>query len=97
MIIFPIVIIVSITMYIYYKVAILRNNDELEQVYINSKSRIFLGIFISFFGINQYLYYQTMVALSIAIIFLFLGLLQIYSGYKRARHYGNERKKRIEP
>ncbi|WP_138415329.1 YtpI family protein [Aquibacillus sediminis] len=87
MIIFPIVIIVSLMLYIYYKVTILRSKDQLTQVYTNSKARIFLGIFIAFFGINQYMYYQTNIALYVTLIFLLLGIIQIYSGIKRASHY----------
>lgn len=90
MVIFPIVIVVSIVLYIYYKVAILRTKDELSQHYLNSKSRICLGTFILLFGINQYLYYQTRIALFIAAIFAFLGILQLVYGFKTAKHYRKE-------
>lgn len=90
MFIFPLAIILSIVMYIYYKVAILRSKDELTQVYINAKARICLGSFILFFGINQYIFYQTKVALFIAAVFLSLGVLQALRGYKEAIHYRKE-------
>ncbi|MBM7572875.1 YtpI family protein [Aquibacillus albus] len=94
MLIFPIVIVISIIMYIYYKVAILKQSDELMQVYMNAKARVFLGIFISFFGINQYLFYETKLSLYITIIFLILGCLQLFAGVKRTKHYANEIEKR---
>lgn len=92
MIALPIVIVLSLIMYVYYKVAIVRSHDILEQLYLNSKGRIFLGTFIFFFGINQYLYYETRTALYIAIIFLILGGAQAVYGFKSARHYRKELK-----
>lgn len=90
MVIFPIIILFSLVLYVYYKVAIIRSADILEQLYLNSKGKIFLGSFILFFGVNQYLYYQTKVALYIAIIFILMGGAQIIYGIKNARHYRSE-------
>lgn len=77
-------------MYIYYKVAILKTKDTLVQKYQNAKARIFLGIFLISFAINQYLAAQMKVILIISIIFIFLGVLQLIDGYKQAKHYRNE-------
>ncbi|SDN05243.1 YtpI family protein [Sediminibacillus halophilus] len=93
MIIFPIVIMVSLILYVYYKVAILRSNDTLNQLYMNAKGKICLGLFVVFFGVNQYLYYQTQLALYIGIVFFLMGALQLVDGYKRARHYRKEQKR----
>lgn len=93
MIIFPIAIVISVVLYIYYKVSILRTKDELTQVYFNSKSKICLGSFISFFGINQYIFYQTKLALFIGLIFVILGIMQIIRGFKEAKHYRKEWRK----
>jgi len=90
MVIFPIIIVISIFLYVYYKVTILRTKDSLTQHYINAKSRICLGTFILFFGINQYLHYQTKTALFVAIPFAILGILQLNRGIKEARHYRKE-------
>lgn len=91
MVIFPIIIVVSIVLWIYYKVSILKNKgDGLTQAYFNAKSRICLGSFVFFFGINQYLFYLTRISLFIGIIFVLLGGLQIYVGFKEAKHYRNE-------
>ena len=80
MIIFPIVIVLSVVMYIYYKVAILKTKDGLTQKYFNAKSRICLGLFILAFGINQYVFYQTKISLFIGIIFIVLGIMQSVRG-----------------
>jgi len=90
MFIFALIIIISIVMFIYYKVMILRTSDRLSQVYNNSKAKFFLGTFLISFGINQYLSYQVTWVLIISLIFIFLGSLQAYHGFKAARHYKKE-------
>ncbi|UOQ86281.1 YtpI family protein [Gracilibacillus salinarum] len=94
MVVFPIIIIVSFFMYFYYKIMILRDRDPLQQEIKNAKARIALGVCISFFGINQYLFYQTRLALFITIVFLFFGVLQGTGGVKRWIHYKGEFEKR---
>ncbi|MGP4075712.1 YtpI family protein [Halobacillus sp. K22] len=90
MIIFPVLILVSLVLYIYYKVMIVRTKDPLTQDYLNSKSKMFLGSFIFFFGINQYMFYETRLSLFIGILFLALGLFQTKEGWKATKHYRNE-------
>ncbi|GAB2569797.1 YtpI family protein [Gracilibacillus alcaliphilus] len=94
MIAFPIVIILSILLYIYYKFSNLRQPDPLIQEISNAKARIALGIFMIAFGINQYIFYQTQLALFVTIAFLAIGILQGYGGVKRYLHYKGELHKR---
>ncbi|WP_284139828.1 MULTISPECIES: YtpI family protein [unclassified Virgibacillus] len=89
-IIFPIIIVISLVLYVYYKVAILKTKDGLNQAYFNAKSRICLGSFIFFFGINQYIFYGTKFSLFIGIVFLILGGLQLYTGWQETKHYRKE-------
>ncbi|MEC5421944.1 YtpI family protein [Virgibacillus sp. C22-A2] len=96
MFIFSIIIAISIVLYVYYKVAIIKSEDKLTQAYFNAKSRICLGSFVFFFGANQYLLYQTQISLFIGIIFLLLGGIQIYRGLKEVKHYRKEWK-RLNP
>ncbi|WP_269411997.1 YtpI family protein [Lentibacillus daqui] len=93
MVILPIIVAIALVLYIYYKVAVIRNKDKLTQAYFNAKSRICLGIFVLVFGINQYLYYQTKLSLFIGIIFLILGGMQLNLGIKESKHYRNEWKR----
>ncbi|PAV30387.1 hypothetical protein CIL05_07910 [Virgibacillus profundi] len=93
MVIFPIIIVLSIALYVYYKVAILKSNEELTQLYFNARSRICLGSFILFFGINQYVFYQTTISLFIGIVFVILGGLQLNRGFKEVKHYRSEWKR----
>ncbi|MFC4388229.1 YtpI family protein [Gracilibacillus marinus] len=92
--IFPIIIIASIIMYVYFKVMIIRSNDPLIQEITNAKARMSLGIFMIAFGVNQYVYYQTQIALFVTIAFLLIGFIQLIAGWKRYKHYTNEQKKR---
>lgn len=90
MIIFPIGIVVSLVLYVYYKVAIVKSKDVLTQKYFNGRSRICLGAFILLFGINQYLFYETVLSIVIGVIFVFLGSLHFIRGYNEQKHYRNE-------
>lgn len=90
MFIFAIFITISVVMYLYYKVAILKTKEILTQKYYNAMARIFLGTFLISFAINQYIAYQIKVVLVISIIFLFLGIMQLVDGFKQAKHYRSE-------
>ncbi|WP_028783446.1 YtpI family protein [Thalassobacillus devorans] len=89
MLIFSTLILVSLILYIYYKVNITRTRDRLTQLYFNGKARICLGSFVFFFGINQYLFYETKLSLYIGLVFLVLGGMQMYFGFKSSRYYKN--------
>lgn len=90
MIILTFVMIVSIALYVYYKVAILKSKDILTQKYFNGKSRVCLGIFVLAFAINQYIAYNTTLSLIVGILFTILAAMQIYRGVGEARHYRKE-------
>ncbi|GGB27553.1 hypothetical protein F3157_01245 [Virgibacillus dakarensis] len=90
MVIFPIIIVLSFVLFVYYWVAISRSKDKLTQHYFHAKSRICLGIFVLVFGINQYLYYETRLSLFIGIVFVILGGMQLIRGIKETKHYRNE-------
>ncbi|WP_029191201.1 YtpI family protein [Ornithinibacillus scapharcae] len=96
MIIFPMVIVLSIVLYLYYKVAILKTKDGLTQRYFNAKSKICLGLFVVAFSINQYVFYQTQISLFIGLVLISLGFLQLIRGLKETKHYRNEWK-RLNP
>lgn len=89
-------VVVAAVLFVYYKVAILKTKDSLTQRYFNAKSRICLGAFVFFFGINQYVAISIKVILAISIIFVILGAYQMYDGIKETRHYRKEWK-RLHP
>lgn len=90
MVIFPILIVLSAVLYIYYKVAIIREKDPLTQRYFNGKAKICLGICLSTFAISQYLNYLTQISLFIGIIWLVFGIFQLVRGIGETRHYRSE-------
>ncbi|WP_181349840.1 YtpI family protein [Thalassobacillus sp. CUG 92003] len=90
MFIFSALILISLVMYVYYKVTIIKTKDPLMQEYQNSKARICLGSFILFFAINQYLAYETQLSLFIGIAFILIGVFQIRFGTKSLQHYKRE-------
>src|SRR5699024_10891368 len=90
MVIIAILIVLSIVMYVYYKVTILKTKDSLSLKYINAKTKMCLGSFLIVFAINQYIAYQVKFVLIISLIFFVLGIMQIVDGIKRAKHYKGE-------
>lgn len=90
MFILPVITIVSLVFYIYYKVAILRTMDVLLQYYFNGRARMALGTFVLTAGINLYLFYQSKLALIVSLLFLILGTMQAIHGFKESRHYQKE-------
>lgn len=54
--IFVILIIVSFSFYIFYKVKFFRSKQPAERQWISAKSRIALGSFVAIFGLNQLFY-----------------------------------------
>ncbi|UJL45054.1 YtpI family protein [Virgibacillus sp. NKC19-16] len=93
MFIFPIIIVLSAVLYVYYKVAIVKSEDRLTQAYFNGKSRLCLGSLVFFFGINQYIFYQTRISLFIGIVFVLLGAFLLYDAFKEVKHYRKEWKR----
>jgi len=93
MFIFAVFILLSAVLYLYYKVQILRTRDALSQVYFNSKARLCLGSLVFFFGVNQYVFYQTRMSLFIGILFLIIGGALAVRGFKETKHYKNEWKR----
>lgn len=96
MFIFPLTIVLSLTIYLYFKVQILRTKDPLHQEYTNAKARMALGLFITAFGANQYVFYQTRLSLFIGIVFIVLGIVQITHGFRKTKFYGKQVKERLE-
>ncbi|HIS29831.1 MAG TPA: YtpI family protein [Candidatus Avamphibacillus intestinigallinarum] len=93
MFIFSVIMIVTLVLYVYYKVQIIKEKERLLQVYINAKSRICLGTFVLLFGLNQYILYQSKLSLYIMLVFILLGGAQAVRGFKEAKHYRKEWKR----
>lgn len=90
MFILPVIVVVSVIFYIYYKVEILKTKEEVLQFYYNARSRMALGTFVLTVGITLYIFYQSTLSLVIAIIFGILGVMQVVRGFNESRHYQKE-------
>ncbi|MEH6949464.1 YtpI family protein [Bacillus sp. JJ634] len=85
--IFVVFIIVSLALYVFFKVKSLRTRLPMEKKWISSKSSMALGSFITFFGINQLFLFQSMVTYIVAGIFIVIGSINLIGGYKMYKFY----------
>ncbi|MDQ0351249.1 hypothetical protein J2R98_001052 [Alkalibacillus filiformis] len=84
------IFVISIVLYLYFKVRILNYKNPLYMHYTNGKARIALGVFMATFGMNQYVAFPTQIVLYLTIIFLAVGIAQIVFGFKIFKHYRQE-------
>jgi hypothetical protein len=82
-----ILIISSLSFYVYYKARYFRSKNDLEKKWISSKSSIALGLFVALFGLNQFFLYHTTVTYIVGGLFILIGSLSAWSGYRAYRHY----------
>lgn len=87
MIIFPILIVVSLFLFVYFKVIQTRVKGPGERALYNAKSNLALGVFILAFGINSYITLQTTVAAVVALLFTAMGIVNLYFGFQRYKFY----------
>lgn len=74
--------VLAITMYLYYKTKFFRTKDQQERVWLTCKSNIALGLFVFFFGINQLVVWDTTITKIIGILFLIVGALSVFQGFR---------------
>jgi YtpI-like protein len=87
MLILVVFIILSLTLYLFYKVRYVRTRLPMEKRWLSAKCNIALGMFVAFFGANIFFVHLTAVGITIAVIFLIIGLGSAFAGYKAYRHY----------
>lgn len=85
--VFVILIISSLTFYIFYKVKYVRSKKPIEKKWLSSKSSIALGAFVALFGINRLFLTLSPLAIAISIIFIIIGMISIVSGFKAYKYY----------
>lgn len=59
----------------------------MERKMLNGKSRMALGIFVALFGINQLFLYHTTVTYIVAAVFIVMGCLSAWAGFKHYRYH----------
>jgi hypothetical protein len=85
--IFIILIIFSLSFYVYFKVKYFRVKDAMHRKWLSAKSSIALGIFIVSFAINQMIAEPTKIAIIVGVIFLLLGSGSIWAGIRAYKYY----------
>jgi nitric oxide reductase large subunit len=94
--VFVILIVVSFSMYVFYKIKYVRSSRPVERKWLSAKSSIALGLFVAFFGINQLFLFQSTVTYIVAGVFILLGGLSAFAGIKAYNHYLPFAKKEAE-
>ncbi len=85
--VFIIIIVLSISLYIFYKVKEFRVKAPYEKRWTKSKANIALGVFIGVFGLNRLFINESTYDLVIGSVFLVLGLINVYMGYKAYKYF----------
>ncbi|WP_147532612.1 YtpI family protein [Bacillus marasmi] len=80
-------IMICLAFYLYYKTKYFRSNRPAEKQWLGAKSSIMLGLFVGLFGINQLFLFDTTVTYIVAAIFIVLGFLSAFNGFKAYRFY----------
>lgn len=85
--VFVVMIFFSLMLYIYYKVRYIRSSNQTEKRWLTAKSSIALGSFVSLFGLNRLFLTFSTTAFIISIIFIVIGLISIWTGFKAYKFY----------
>ncbi|HLO10973.1 MAG TPA: YtpI family protein [Pseudoneobacillus sp.] len=85
--VFVICIVIAFVFYVFYKIKFVRSNLPVEKKWISAKSSIALGLFVLLFGLNQLFLFQTTITYIVAAIFIIIGGLSIWSGWKAYKYY----------
>jgi succinate-acetate transporter protein len=80
-------IVISFSFYIFYKIKFVRSHLPIEKKWVSAKSSMALGLFVGLFGINQLFLFQTTVTYIVAAVFILIGGLSIWSGWKSYRYF----------
>ncbi|MEH7885969.1 YtpI family protein [Bacillus sp. JJ1609] len=85
--IFVLLIVLSFVFYIFYKIKYVRSKRPAEKKWLSAKSSIALGLFVGLFGLNQVFLFQTTLTYIVAVIFIIIGSMSVWSGVKAYKFY----------
>ncbi|WP_210364935.1 YtpI family protein [Bacillus sp. REN3] len=80
-------IVISFVFYIYYKVKYVRSRRPAERKWLSAKSSIALGLFVALFGVNQLFLFHTTVTYIVASIFIIIGSMSAWAGFKAYKYF----------
>ncbi|WP_273128564.1 YtpI family protein [Bacillus weihaiensis] len=85
--VFVALIIFSLAFYLFYRVKAYRSNKYVEKKWLSAKASIALGLFVTFFGVNQFFLNRSTISLVIGSIFILIGVASAWAGYRAYKHY----------
>lgn len=85
--VFAILVVFALAFYLFYKVKYFRSKLPVERKWLSAKSSIALGIFVAFFGINQLFLFDSTVTYIVAAVFIIVGFLSVWAGYKAYKFF----------
>lgn len=85
--IFVILITISLSFYLFYKVKYVRSRRPIERKWLSSKSSVALGLFVALFGVNQLFLDGNTITYIIATIFILLGGYNVFGGVRAYKYY----------
>ncbi|ONK24418.1 hypothetical protein BLX87_04540 [Bacillus sp. VT-16-64] len=92
-------IVLSFSFYLYYKIKYVRSRRPMERKLLSGKSSMALGLFVALFGINQLFLFNTTVTYIVATVFIIIGGLSTWAGFRSYRHhvpYAQEEARQLE-
>ncbi|MGN1402595.1 MAG: YtpI family protein [Bacillus sp. (in: firmicutes)] len=84
---FAFISILSLVFYLFYKVKYVRSRLPFERKWLAAKCSISLGAFVLFFGVNQLFLFDTTVTYIVAAVFIILGGMNVWGGFKAYRFF----------
>ncbi|MFC0274894.1 YtpI family protein [Metabacillus herbersteinensis] len=82
-----ILILSSLFYYLYFKVTFFKSNSPIEKKWISTKSRIALGLFIGFYGLNQLFLDLSIIGIIVGIIFSLVGFVSTIIAVRQYKFY----------
>lgn len=81
------IILISLAFYVFYKIKSTRTRLPMEKKWLKGKSSMALGAFVATYGINQMVMFQSILTFTIGGIFIIIGVLSIWGGFKVYKHF----------
>ncbi|WLR50203.1 YtpI family protein [Bacillus tianshenii] len=79
--------VLAIGFYLFYKTKYFRSRRPMEKQWLSAKSSIALGAFVFLFGLNQIIVWNTTISNVIGILFILIGGMSAFFGFKAKKHY----------
>ncbi|MFF2340182.1 YtpI family protein [Bacillus mycoides] len=85
--VFVFCIIISFVLYLFYKTKFFRTNRPMEKGWLSGKSAMALGLFVLFFGINQFFLELSTARIIVGVLFMLLGSASTFNGFRQYKHF----------